>query len=120
MQKKRVERLAREHGLAQPGLFANGERGEVLDYSEIHDFVRELWSINPMATAPKDGREVLLKVVMRAGIPNKWLVGHYMQGGHCIKDHPPIDQGWYFFNGCMFDKASEPIGWMYMPDDEKE
>jgi len=69
----------------------------------------------PMDSAPLDGAEVLLRVKMRAGIPGKYLVGHYMQGGHCIEDHPAIDAGWYFWNGCMFDKASEPDGWMPLP-----
>lgn len=68
----------------------------------------------PMSTAPRD-REVLLVVKKRAGIPRGMLVGHYMEGGHCIEDHPPIDEGWYFWNGCMFDKASEPIAWTALP-----
>ena len=66
-------------------------------------------------TAPKDGREVLLRVKLRAGIPNCQLVGHYMRGGHCIEDHPAIDQGWYFWNGRMFDLAAEPTHWMPLP-----
>ena len=69
----------------------------------------------PIETAPKDGREVLLKVEKRAGIPGKCLVGHYMPGGHCIEDHPPIDPGWYFWNGCMFDEAAKPIEWAELP-----
>lgn len=72
----------------------------------------------PMETVPKDGREVLLKVEIRAGIPGKCLVGHYMQGGHCIEDHPPpIDAGWYFWNGCNFDKAAKPMAWMPLPEE---
>lgn len=70
----------------------------------------------PIETAPKDGRELILQVKLRAGIPGKCLVGHYMPGGHCISDHPPIDDGWYFWNGCYFDKAAEPILWMPLPD----
>ena len=69
----------------------------------------------PMETAPKDGTEVILKVELRAGIRGKCLVGHYMDGGHCIEDHPPIDGGWYFWNGCMFDKAAKPVGWQPLP-----
>jgi hypothetical protein len=69
----------------------------------------------PMETAPKDGSEVLLRVKLRAGITGKMLVGHYIQGGHCIEDHPPISAGWYFFNGCEFDRASEPTHWMPLP-----
>ena len=69
----------------------------------------------PMGCAPRDGREVLLVVECRAGIPGKQLVGHYMPGGHCIEDHPAIDEGWYFWNGCRFDKASKPLAWMELP-----
>ena len=69
-----------------------------------------------MNTAPRDGTEVLLVVARRAGIPGKCLVGHWMPGGHCIEDHPPIDKGWYFWNGQMFDKASKPLCWMPLPN----
>jgi hypothetical protein len=72
-------------------------------------------SWQPMATVPRDGREVLLLVERRDGMPHRTLVGHYMIGGHCIEDHPAIDSGWYFWNGCMFDKASKPINWMPLP-----
>jgi len=68
-----------------------------------------------MSSAPKDGTEVVLWVKLRAGIPHCCLVGHYMPGGHCIEDHPAIDEGWYFWNGCMFDRAAEPIAWMPLP-----
>lgn len=68
-----------------------------------------------MDTAPRDGREVLLVVERRAGIEHGMLVGHYMPGGHCIEDHPAIDDGWYFWNGCMFDRASKPLLWMPLP-----
>ena len=70
----------------------------------------------PIETAPKDGSEVLLAVEVRAGVPHCLLVGHYMPGGHCIEDHPPIDRGWYFWNGCMFDKAAKPTHWMELPN----
>ena len=69
----------------------------------------------PMKTAPKDGREILLTVEVRAGMPSKCLVGHWMPGGHCIEDHPAIAEGWYFWNGCMFDKASKPTHWLPLP-----
>lgn len=69
----------------------------------------------PIETVPKDGSEVLLTVKQRANIPWKQLVGHYMPGGHCIENHPPIAAGWYFWNGCMFDKAAEPTHWMPLP-----
>lgn len=69
----------------------------------------------PIETAPKDGREVVLAVKHRAGIKHGVLVGHYMPGGHCIEDHPPIAAGWYFWDGSMFDKAAEPTHWMPLP-----
>ena len=75
--------------------------------------------MNPMETAPLDGREVLLQVELRAGVPGKFLVGHYMEGGNCIEDHPPIAQGWYFWNGVMFDTASKPVGWLPLPDSKE-
>jgi hypothetical protein len=68
-----------------------------------------------METAPKDGTEVLLRVKLRAGMSGRCLVGHYMEGGHCIEDHPPIDRGWYFWSGSMFDRAAEPVEWMALP-----
>lgn len=68
-----------------------------------------------IATAPKDGTEVLLVVEHRSGTPNCCLVGHYMPGGYCIEDHPEIDEGWYFWNGRMFDKASKPTHWQPLP-----
>jgi hypothetical protein len=71
---------------------------------------------HPMDSAPKDGREIILKVKNRAGIPGKCLVGHYMPGGHCIEDHPSIAAGWYFWNGRMFDEAAEPIEWAPLPE----
>ncbi len=74
----------------------------------------------PMETVPKDGTEVILLVERRAGIPFQMLVGHYMPGGHCIDDHPPIDEGWYTWNGCMFTTASRPLWWMELPDAPKE
>jgi hypothetical protein len=70
----------------------------------------------PMDIAPKDGTEILLQVKLRAGISNRFLVGHYMPGGYCIEDHPAIDAGWYFWNGCMFDRAAEPIRWWHLPN----
>ena len=69
-------------------------------------------------TAPLDGREVLLRVKARAGIQGKCLVGHFMQGGHCVEDHPAIARGWYFWNGSMFDQAADPTDWMELPADE--
>lgn len=74
--------------------------------------------LNLMKDAPDNGEEVLLMVKRRAGMPGKFLVGHYQKGGHCIDDHPPIAAGWYFWNGYLFDVASEPVGWLPLPDVE--
>ena len=87
-------------------LLINRSAGELL--------MKNKWQ--PMQTAPKDGSEVLLAVEQRAGMPGRYLVGHWMPGGHCIEDHPPIDRGWYFWNGSMFDEASKPTHWMPLPD----
>lgn len=89
-----------------------GEDEECLTVDEVLDGMIAARSIE---TAPKDGTEVILRVKMRAGIPGGTLVGHYMRGGHCIEDHPPIDAGWYFWTGRMFDLASEPTHWMPLP-----
>lgn len=68
-----------------------------------------------MDKAPRDGTEIVLRVTNRAGIQGKCLVGHWMPGGHCIEDHPAIDEGWYFWNGCIFDKTSKPLEWTPLP-----
>jgi hypothetical protein len=78
--------------------------------------VKKMEPLRSMDSAPKDGSEVLLQVELRAGLRGKFLVGHYMPGGHCIEDHPPIEEGWYFWNGGMFDKASRPVGWLPISD----
>jgi len=72
-------------------------------------------SWEPMNTAPRDGSEILLFVRRRAGAPGRMLVGHYMPGGHCIEDHPPIERGWYFWNGTMFDHGAVPLCWAPLP-----
>lgn len=109
MNKERIERLAEAHGLVHP---------EGADMDDVMDFVRALHELQPMTTAPKDGRELILKVERRAGIRHKYLIGHYQPGGHCIDDHPPIDEGWYFWNGLLFDKAANPIGWLELPHED--
>lgn len=74
---------------------------------------REEW--RPMGTAPKDGTEVLLVVERRAGMAECCLVGHWMPGGHCIEDHPPIAEGWYYWYGNFFNLAEKPLYWMPLP-----
>lgn len=69
-----------------------------------------------MDTAPKTGVEINIIVKRRAGMPHRIVVGHYMPGGHCIEDHPHIDEGWYFWNGRMFDRAAEPLLWCHLPN----
>lgn len=90
----------------------------VADVSGLEKQVERLRSWRSMENAPRDGTEVLLCVKSRAGIPGKCLVGHWMPGGHCIGDHPPIDAGWYFWTGLMFDLASKPMAWMPIPECE--
>ena len=93
------------------------------DNTLIGEESRELPPESPwemMDTAPKNGTEVLLIVKSRAGMPHGKLVGHYMGGGHCISDHPPIDEGWYFWNGCMFDRAAQQLMWMPLPEVNQE
>lgn len=70
---------------------------------------------NDMENVPKDGTEILLLVKRRAGETRRCVVGHWMIGGFCIEDHPAIEAGWYFWNGYMFDKASEPLYWISLP-----
>ncbi len=68
----------------------------------------------PIETAPKEG-EVLLRIV-RAGMVGS-LVCHWQPGGHCIDDHPPIDKGWYFWNGHMlYPVDSKPTHWAPIPN----
>jgi hypothetical protein len=55
-------------------------------------------------------------VERRAGIPWRMLVGHYMGAGPYEDGFPCIDEGWYFWNGYMFDKASKPLAWMPLPE----
>lgn len=87
---------------------------DMINMIDNHPKSTQTWK--PMNTAPRNGTEVLLQVERRAGIPGKCLVGHWMPGGHCIEGHPPIDAGWYFWNGRMFDKASTPVQWMRLPE----
>ncbi len=90
-----------------------GRKKPLAAEAQVRALTAQRWQ--PIATAPKDGTEVLLQVKRRAGVPGKMLVGHYMPGGYCIEDHPAIDEGWYFWNGLMFDCASDPLHWMPLP-----
>lgn len=49
----------------------------------------------------------------RAGLPGT-VVAHYMPGGHCIEDHPPIDRGWYYWTGSIMD-ITPATHWMPLP-----
>jgi hypothetical protein len=104
-------------------LYQRGDIGRELEQASSKyatDIARNGLKWKPISTAPKNGVELLLTVKSRAGIPRGILVGHYMAGGHCVEDHPPIAEGWYFWNGCMFDKAAEPVAWMPVPDAYKD
>ena len=101
-----IDRLENEHSKLLDALEAAQARIKELE-------AKQRWI--PMDSAPKDGSEVLLQVEYRAGSQGKCLVGHWMPGGHCIEDHPPIAQGWYFWNGASFDLAAKPILWMPLP-----
>jgi len=78
---------------------------------EVERIEASAW--RPMKTAPRDGSEILLFA------RGKFYVAHYMPGGHCIEDHPPIDEGWYFNAGSMFDKAMTPMAWLPLPQPPK-
>lgn len=70
----------------------------------------------PMSQAPKDGTEIIIKVKSRAGIPKKFLIGHWASG---CNDYQAIKGGWYFWNGCLFDDAAEPLEWLPLPEDSQ-
>lgn len=61
----------------------------------------------PISTAPKDGGEVILRNA-------NWnrVLAHWMPGGHCIEDHPPIDAGWYYWSGNSYNIFDKPLHWM--------
>lgn len=116
------------------GLFGSGAGTMVADDSEITDLgeyeLDSIWEAESeppttvwrdIATAPKDGTEVVLRAKILPGMPGKCLVGHYMAGGHCVEDHPPIDAGWYFYNGCAFGIATVAAldAWAPLPTDEE-
>ena len=72
----------------------------------------------PIDTVPRSG-EVLLRV-QRAGCMGR-MVAHWLPGGHCIEDHPPVDAGWYFWSGYNFRPLSDqPTHWASLPSVEVE
>jgi len=101
--------------LAQDGRRCNYHAALLVVLAGI-DEIERLTTWQPMKTAPRDGTEVLLRVAYRAGSPGKCLVGHYMPGGYCVEDQPAIDEGWYFWTGCMFNREAKPIAWMPIPE----
>ena len=62
----------------------------------------------PIETAPKDGEQIILRNA-------SWnrVLAHWMPGGHCIEDHPPIDAGWYFWTGKQYDVFKNPEVWRH-------
>lgn len=67
----------------------------------------------PMEDAPREGE--CLVYAERAGCMG-WVVAHWMPGGHCIEDHPPIDPGWYRWAGSDFSRLpAEPVAWAPLP-----
>lgn len=89
------------------------DNGEWVRHSEVNERIKLLRAATtwqPIATAPKDGTEILLCVESRSRNAGGMLVGHYMPGGHSISE------GWYFWSGSMFDKSSKPTHWMPLPE----
>lgn len=73
-----------------------------------------------LADAPRDGTEVLLLATHPNRLGPRMYVAHWMPGGHCIEDHPPIVAGWYFDTGRCFDKAYKPLAWLPLPEIPEE
>jgi len=84
------------------------------DNARLRDVLRAVeW--RSIETAPKDGTNVLI-CCTKPHIGTRMVVAHYMPGGHCIEDHPPIDEGWYYNRGSMFDLFVYPTHWMPLPE----
>jgi hypothetical protein len=65
-----------------------------------------------IATAPKDGTEVLVRVI-RANCPGS-LVAHYTHGGG--EEQPPFGPAWFFYDGSGFrELAHAPTKWLPLP-----
>lgn len=68
--------------------------------------VPEMWW--PMDRAPKEERYVILR-----NSNMHQVLAHWMDGGTFSEDHPPIEAGWYFFNGRLNDLFRDPVQWRY-------
>jgi hypothetical protein len=70
----------------------------------------------PIETAPKGKGEILVIANLHSRDMDRHVAHlvHWMPSGHCIEDHPPIEGGWYRWNGCEFVTCS-PIWWMPLP-----
>lgn len=102
-----------ERAVEQAVIRCMSDNGMVIDTLKIaRAAIAECFRWRPIEEAVLDGREVLLTVKKRAGVSGKMLVGHYMPGGHCIEGHPPIERGWHFWDGRMFDLAAEPTHYL--------
>lgn len=62
--------------------------------------------VNP----PKSPRDV--RLVTHTG---QYMEAHYLAGGHCVEDHPPIAAGWYHWTGTYYEQVSNPAKWMDIP-----
>ena len=59
---------------------------------------------------PKNPRDV--RLVTHTG---QYMEAHYLTGGHCIEDHPPVAAGWYHWTGTYYDRVPNPDKWMDIP-----
>lgn len=59
---------------------------------------------------PNNPRDV--RLVTHAG---QYMEAHYLTGGHCIEDHPPVEAGWYHWTGTYYDQVPNPAKWMDIP-----
>lgn len=107
--------------LAENVAVAEGQRDaheeELADLQSSHQrLIREVIQYRTtwqsIETAPKDGTEVLVRCSNRAGLAGT-VVAHYM--AVAPEDHPPIDCGWYYWNGGMFNTVAKPTHWRPLP-----
>lgn len=117
--KELIEMCPRAEELANRLTMA-GQKAEHVSASETHelaDFVHACvgairapaaaWRSDVENAGPKNKGYVLLV----DGNGHK-VLAHWQPGGHCIEDHPPIDRGWYYWNGREFDVFRNPTAWM--------